>query len=318
MFLRLLGFRYGGVVFCDERLSYIRGFHANRGIPMGCFAPSTEPKAAWAWHHWLTELSPFSAERLSESRSRFVKMLELLKQEGRPNVYIFGTGPSLSLAEFRDFSDGYRIGCNTICKDRELFSHLSPDIVVAGDALYHFSSTAHAQAFMADVESRLSEKPFYFCYPNLFDSFVRRRLQCYQDYLIPIPIGDRFDLTVDMCSEFYLPATGNVLGLLLLPLACQLSKQVKLLGFDGRRPTDEGFWSYANKTSCVALIEEMKVEFPAFFQHFIPASNPEKYAASVHGDALSAALTRAQSKGWSFRMLSPSASPALARLPTDS
>ena len=316
--LRWLGLSYGGIVFGDARLSHVSGFYSNRQIPAAVFTPSTDPMAMWAWHAWLTKLNPFSAERLAESRNRFVRLLDTLKQQSRPNAYVFGTGPSLALAEFRDFSDGYRIACNTVCKDREFFRHLSPDILVAGDALYHFSSTAHAQSFIRDVESRLSERPFYFCYPSLFDSYVRRRLQRFEDYLIPIPIGDRFDLTADMCNEFYLPATGNVLGLLLLPLACQLSKKVKLLGFDGRRPTDQNFWSNADKTSYSSLIDEMKMEFPAFFEHFVPATNPGKYAASVHGDALREALAHAESKGWSFRMLSPSVSPALATLPTES
>lgn len=315
--LRLLGVKYAGVVFCDERLNNVAGFHANRGIPTTCFTPSTDPMAMWAWHHWLSRLNPFTSERLAEARNRLAGVLGRLRQQERQKVYIFGTGPSLSLAEAHDFSDGYRVACNTVCRDREFFARLSPDILVAGDALYHFSSTAHAQSFMADLESRLGEKPFYFCYPSLFDAYVRRRLQRFEDFLIPIPIGDRFDLTADMCTEFYLPATGNVLGLLLLPLACQLSKQVKMLGFDGRRPTDKNFWRNADKTSRADLIDEMKKEFPAFFHHYVPASDPGKYASSVHGDALSEALAHAESKGWSFRMLSPSVSPALARLQTE-
>jgi hypothetical protein len=232
---------------------------------------------------------------------------------GLSKCYIFGIGPSLEKATLIDFTDGYRIVCNTICKDRDLFLKLRPHILVAGDAQYNFSDTRHAQAFLADVELRMEELSFAFCYPALFDAFVRKRLAKFKERLVPIPIGRQLDLTVDMMRNFALPNTGNVLGLLLLPIACQLARDVWMLGFDGRKPTDKLFWANSPKQSYSELVEEMSLEYPAFYDHFAPRDKPTSYVESVHGDALDEAMTSAEKNGWSFTLLSPSTSPALAK-----
>ncbi len=232
--------------------------------------PLRDAAAMWSWHNMIEAISPTPPSRRDESRERFTRLVRDLARLGLRKSYVFGTGPSLAKAETLDFSDGYRIVCNTICKDRGLFARLKPHILVAGDAQYHFSDTRHAQAFLHDVEERMEEVDFVFCYPASFDAFVRRRFAKVEERLIPIPVGSRFDLTTDMTRQFSLPRTGNVLGLLLLPIACQLSKDVWLLGFDGRRPSDKYFWANSAKHSYPALIEEMSLEYPAFYSHFVP------------------------------------------------
>jgi hypothetical protein len=192
---------------------------------------------------------------------------------------------------------------------------LKPHILVAGDALYHFSDTKHAQAFLRDVERRMEESEFVFCYPADFDPFVKRRFEMFENRLIPIPVGNTFNLTADMTREFSLPNTGNVLGLLLLPIACQISRDVQLLGFDGRRQSDDKFWKNSSNHSYPDLIEEMMSEYPAFYDHFVPKTNPYNYVNSVFGDYLDQAMSKAEREGWRFSLLSPSTSPALAKRP---
>ncbi|WP_458868572.1 hypothetical protein, partial [Enterococcus faecium] len=79
---------------------------------------------------------------------------------------------------------------------------------------------------------------------------------------------------------------GNVLNKLLLPLGCNLSKHVGLWGFDGRAPKDQLFWSNSQKQSYTELMPTLQAAHPAFFDHFVPRENPEKYVQSVHGDVL--------------------------------
>jgi len=247
--------------------------------------------------------------------TRFANALSQLFALGLKRCYIFGTGPSLAKAKMFDFSDGYKVVCNTVCKDREFFSSVKPDILVAGDALYHFSDTTHARTFLRDLESRMDESKFLFCYPAYFDPFVRRRFPKFEDRLVPIPVGKTFDLTANITTKFRLPATGNVLGLLLLPIACQLSRDVRLLGFDGRRPNDENFWANSSEHSYPELIREMVSEYPTFYGHYVPKTNPSYYVNSVHGDRLDQAMSKAEHEGWQFTLLSPSTSPALAKRP---
>jgi hypothetical protein len=286
-----------------------------RLLPTYDVDPRREPNAMWNWHYMISALSPTTPQRIEEARMRFANALSQLSAFGLKRCYIFGTGPSLAKAKMLDFNDGYKIVCNTVCRDREFFAKVKPDIFVAGDALYHFSDTAHAQTFLRDVERRMEESEFVFCYPAIFDPFLKRRLRKFEDKLIPIPVGETFDLTADMSTTFRLPATGNVLGLLLLPIACQLSRDVRLLGFDGRRPEDENFWANSSEHSYPELIKEMVLEYPAFYEHYVPKTNPSHYVNSVHGDDLDQAMSKAENQGWQFTLLSPSTSPALAKRP---
>ena len=310
--LRALYLRYGGLLVTGGYRDTAT-LLPTRLLPVAAVDPLLDPMAMWGWHNVIEALSPFTPARLKESKTTFAVLIRGLVSVGLSRCYIFGTGPSLEKAAEMDFTDGFRIICNTICKDRDLFRKLQPHILVAGDALYHFSDTKHAQAFLTDVERRMGEFNFAFCYPAVFDAFVKNRMARFKDRLIPIPIGRELDLTVDMTQMFALPNTGNVLGLLLLPIACQLAKEIWMLGFDGRKPTDKLFWTNSTKHSYPELVEEMSLEYPAFYHHFVPSDKPRTYVESVHGDALDQAMTIAEQNGWSFTLLSPSTSPALAK-----
>lgn len=310
--LRALYLRYGALLVTGGYRDTVTLLPI-RLLPVAAVDPLLDPMAMWGWHNVIEALSPCTPARLKESRTTFGVLIRGLVSVGLGKCYIFGTGPSLNKAADMDFKDGYRIICNTICKDRDLVLKLQPHILVAGDALYHFSDTKHAKAFLTDVELRMEECNFAFCYPAIFDAFVTNRLARFKDRLIPIPYGKRFDLTVDMMQNFTLPNTGNVLGLLLLPIGCQLAKEIWMLGFDGRKPTDKLFWTNSTQHSYPEFVEEMRVEYPAFYNHFVPSDKPRAYVESVHGDALDQAMTIAEQNGWSFTLLSPSTSPALAK-----
>jgi hypothetical protein len=229
-------------------------------------------------------------------------------------AYVFGTGPSLARAIARDFSDGYRIVCNTIVRDRSLWQHLDPHFIVAGDALYHFSAEPFAVAFRRDLAHRLAESHTTFVYPQRFDAFVRRELAGqFDDRLIPIRMGRSRNIHNVIEQQFKLPDMGNALNLLLLPLACALSRDIGLWGFDGRAPSDQLFWSNSRQHSYPEHLPGLKAAFPAFFSHNVPAGDEQKYARKVHGEPLERALSRAERAGWRFEMLHPSWTETLQR-----
>jgi heat shock protein HspQ len=264
----------------------------------------------------LVKLSVYCASEkvdLAGSRARFISYVDSLRKQQLDKAYVFGTGPSLERAEQVNWSDGYRIVCNTIVRDPVLWHHINPHFIVAGDALYHFSYTKFARCFREDLAKRLAETNTFFVYPVLFHQIVARELGQYADRLFPIPKSYHTDIHVDLTKEFCLPGLGNVLPSLLLPLACTLSKNVFLWGFDGRAPKDQLFWSNSSKHSYPELLPELVEAFPAFFKHLVPDDDPLKYVKSVHGDNLEMSLQDAENAGWGFHMMHESWTPTFQK-----
>jgi hypothetical protein len=280
--------------------------------------PRFDAHAAWSWHTALARSVRRPGGQRKAAQQAFCSLIERLRARHLQRVYVFGTGPSLAQADVRDFHDGYRIVCNTIVRDGALMKHIKPDIIVAADALYHFSDTEHAKAFRTDLKARMSESDLTFCYPDAFEAFVRQEFREFGERCIAISGGGPPDLTRDLCNDFRLPSLGNVLGLILLPLACNLAKEVRLLGFDGRKPGDKLFWSNSERHSYPTLVEQMSREYPAFYDTHVPKNNPLAYVRNVQGDKLDAAMTAAEKSGWRFVMLAPSTSPALEKRPLES
>lgn len=268
---------------------------------------------AWNWFGLVMALRPeFFREEVRKAEGRFHK-LALHLREGYKKCYIFGTGGSLERAGEHDWSDGIRVVSNTIVKDGSLWRHVDPHVIVAGDALYHFGHTEFAISFRKDLACRMRETQTFFIYPAMFHDLVLRELGEFSDRLIPIPIGDKRSSIQDLISDFELPFMGNVLNLLLLPVACTLSKDVYLWGFDGRAPDDKMFWKNSSKHFYQEHVAKLQAAHPAFFELHVPKSNPEKYVKTVHGDKLEQDLSEAESRGWRFTLLHKSWTETLQR-----
>jgi hypothetical protein len=272
----------------------------------------TNPTEAWDWFEAEVYLngSPDKATSLARYQAWKGKLTGL----GFDRAYAFGTGPSLASAMEHDWRNGYRIVCNTIVRDAELWHHIDPHAVVAADALYHFGPTEFARTFRRDLLTRLRESPeTVFIYPDIFHSLVAREIDIEPHRLIPIEKGTSQFVHSSIASNFTLPGLGNVLNLMLLPIACDLAKNVDLWGFDGRAPDDKLFWANSSRHSYPELMGTLQASHPAFFDHFVPKHDPENYVRLVHGDVLEYCLSQAEQAGWHFKMLHHSWTPTLEK-----
>jgi hypothetical protein len=271
----------------------------------------TNPMDAWQFHDVLEIFRRKNKTDLKNNRSILINKLQHMHNLNQ-NCYIFGTGSSLERAYLQNFERGFKIVCNTIVKDKNLMEYLKPDIIVAGDALYHFSDSLFARAFRKDLCARLEEnQELIFVYPELFTSFVEKELNKFSNRIFGIPQGLEESITYDIKRKFELPAFGNVLNLLLLPLACSVSKRIYLWGFDGRSPDDVDFWKNSTKHFYQDLIELQKVEHRAFYDKFIPKGNEQDYVLQVHGDKLEEVLSMAEECDFKFYMMHSSYTTAL-------
>jgi len=263
----------------------------------------TNPIDGWEWIS-LANLCSGCKPDIKISKIKFIQNINKLKAQGLNKCYIFGTGPSLEKAIDCNFSDGYRVVCNTIVKDKLLWKHLDPNFIVAGDAIYHFGHTTCARMFRKDLLDRMQETPnTYFLYPQEFHTIVYRQFKLIEDRLIPVPIGSYRYYHNDLVESFALPALGNVLQLLLLPLACTLSKNIYLWGFDGRAPHDKLFWSNSEKHSYSDHLPELQKEHPKFYEYFTPKDEPNKYINDNFGDEMEKLLQLAEARGFHFTLM---------------
>lgn len=273
------------------------------------------PDDGWQWHHALEKYT-YKSESINKAVDRslgnFKHYLSTIPKCDK--AYIIGTGPSLSKARETDWSDGYRIVCNTIVKDPEMWKHVNPHFIVAGDAIYHFGCNDFAISFIEDLKKRLGESNTYFIYPFYFHPFVKRVLREFDEKLIPIPTVKRDLIHISLLFDFRIPDDiGNVLNLLLLPLACTLSKYVYLFGFDGRAPNDKLFWSNSSKHTYEDKLGEIIKQHPKFFEYNVPKQGETKYVNEVHGERLEKILNIAEKEGWSFVMMHKSWTETLNR-----
>jgi len=265
--------------------------------------PRSNPLAAWEGCD-VADLFYTESPAISYMKINIRKQFEPLRKENLGVSYLFGTGNSLSDASNFDWSDGYRIVCNTIVKSESTWKSLNPHIIVAADGLYHFSQSSHARKFRSDLIARFRERPALFVYPVRFHAIVSQELQEFSDWLMPMPEGNHESLSVSIDEAGGSPkGIGNILNILLLPIGCSLAKDVRLIGFDGRKAEDKLFWTNSATHSYPDLIEELHREYPAFFQDHVPTNDPLKYVRTYHGDALENRLVEAESLGWQFSLL---------------
>ncbi|MEH3138881.1 MAG: hypothetical protein PGN37_01625 [Mycobacterium kyogaense] len=307
-------FMSAGLATADEN-SLVK--FARRALPwVADLDYESNPYDGWEFADLITQLSGDAwRDHVENAHATLVGHIRRLQADDGRAAYLFGTGPSLQLARKRAFDDGTVIACNTIVRDPDLWNHLKPSFLVAGDAIYHFGSTPHSLAFRADALRRIdeSEGRTLFVYPAMFDAIVRPEFKAVEQSLIPIPIGLHTDITVDLSKNFSLPKVGNVLNHLLLPVGCTVSKDLRLWGFDGRGPQDVGFWSNSDRHSYPELMQGIRDAHPAFFADFIPKGNENQYVSTVHGDFLDERLTEAEGRGFRFEMLHKSWTPTLQK-----
>jgi len=273
--------------------------------------PRTDPLEAWHWHRIMRDcVGP--APDPAEARRRLSGHIERNRLRDYDKCYVFATGPSLARAVERDWSDGARVVCNTIVRDKMLWSHIRPHFIVAADAAYHFGFTAHAKAFRADLNARLGETETLFLYPAEFHSLCWREFRERRARLVPVPETSHKDLDNDLLRRFEFPGLGNVIARLLV-VASTVSDNIFLWGFDGRGPKDKLFWQNSDKHSYPELIDGLKTAYPAFFSHYLPRDDKQAYIRNYFGDELDERLTAAEHHGKKFVMMHKSWTPTLQK-----
>jgi len=241
--------------------------------------------------------------RLEASRERFFAWYG--SAEPKEKVYLLATGPSLSRVEEFDLSDGYVIACNSIAANLEVLEHASPDFLAAADPVFHFGPSRYAQAFRENLARTARRFGYRLVTVDTYSPVVTRHLRLPPESVFELPIrGDQRLLRLD--RSWTVPSTANVLTLLMLPLAFTLARTILILGADGRRPDEHGFWEHARTPPLDDVSVTVHECHPAFF-----AKRDYSDYYRAHCNTLERQIETIERAGGVVRSLTPSFIPAL-------
>ncbi|MCB9767604.1 MAG: hypothetical protein H6752_05355 [Candidatus Omnitrophica bacterium] len=225
-FLRLLGKRISYVAIDDEQ---------------------GREYAHYCELNWWVLSPPKRRAVCHQSKLRFIAHVEELKKTGLKKAYVFGNGPSLETSFDYDFSDGFRIMCNSVVNNIPLLDHVKPHFVVAGDPVNHFGCSTYAAKYRENLWKALDERPdMYLVVPDFHGYPLIANFPQYEERMFIIPMKAKV-VNFDLTREYRIPMFWSVLNALMIPVACTLSDEIYTLGCDGmsRDRDNEDFWAHA-------------------------------------------------------------------------
>lgn len=258
----------------------------------------------WATFLWRLQKNIIIEQQRAEAQENFNLFLNNIPSYSKS--YIFGTGPSLDKAFEFDFTDGYRIVCNTIVKNSELMNYIDPHFIVAADSIFHFGNNLHAYQFRKDLTNQLLNRDIRFLTNERYFPIFTHYSPMLKSKTIPLRAGLK-GIHMNYRKELAYTHLHNILNSMLLPLASSLSDEIFLLGFDGRNSDDEGFWQNSDKNAYNDLKPTIVKAHPAFFK-----INYEDYAMT-QSDSAEQVLKMGEKEGKRYFCLNKTTNRALMK-----
>ncbi len=240
------------------------------------------------------------------------RVLDRIRREvaGRPAA-VFGTGPSLDLVDWADFTDHVNILCNSTVGNPSILAAADPALIAAADPVFHSSYGTHAVRFRRELAMALAETDAWFVCPTRDAPLYRHYLPTeVADRVLTVPLSPRIDFNLDLCSVLEVKSTANILTLLLVPLACTLSRSVTIAGCDGKPTSSDYFWTHSQQVQFDAELLATKQPFAGFFDIDYDAYYEEHLAM------LTALVEQADVQFVSLVNATPSHIPVLQRITT--
>lgn len=176
--------------------------------------------------------------------------LDALLARGGPgkSCFVLATGPSAAMVDPATVDADLRITCNSAVADEELMTQLKPDMLVFSDPVFHFGPSRYAAKFREDLYRLVDSTDVLLGATDHWAKILlahrpdlaERLLILHVDPASPWRWPTRDDLTVRL--------TGNVLTVLMLPLAFAVADEVRIAGCDGRKASEKYFWKHNKRT----------------------------------------------------------------------
>jgi len=270
--------------------------------------------SAWRIHDDVQYHGSFylkSMEEYFDSSAAISRLKEyLIKLKSHPNserCIVAGTGPSLKYAYSLDeLGSSIVITCNSALRNKTLMSVLQPHIVCATDPIFHAGWGQYASEFRNVLLERMREFNFilivptrdYHIYYRFLPIDLHSRLCCYQ-------LENLENFNINLIDKAEVKSTPNVLTNIMLPLAASLSRQISIIGCDGKKESSNYFWGHDPSSQINQHMVDIQKEFKGFFN-----IDYDKYY-SDHCNSLNELLIAMEAIGIQISSRSPSYIPCL-------
>lgn len=248
------------------------------------------------------------------SCQKFIRFAHQVSTKNFKKATVFATGPSIEDFKKYDYTGSLNIYCNSTILNSGLLTVAPPLVLTFADPIFHFGASDYAETFRAScIAFMRANSDCVILIPMKYYALAMALFSDFKQRIIGIPFTKNKPINFEITRDnFYTYTTANILTLSLLPVATTFSKNVRLIGCDGREVTDDGyFWGHGNS---VQLNDKMKIiqrAHPGFFD----IDYNEYYFEHCHN--LSRMLMMAESQGWQFSHLGDSFIPALAARPAE-
>jgi hypothetical protein len=194
--------------------------------------------------------------------------LKKINNEIKKNkILLCGSGPSIDGIDI-NFENYDVMICNSIVKNKNFLNQAKPKYLMFGDPIFHPGPSKYAEKFRDDVRFLIEEyntqiftlSRDYAIYKNVFENK-------YLNNFSFVPMKKTKEYNSNLLENFYIKGTGNILTLLMFPIAYSLYDEIVLAGFDGRKKEENSYyWKHSKKNQYDDLLEEIKFIHSGYFK----------------------------------------------------
>lgn len=202
-------------------------------------------------------------DALERGKEKFISLKSEIKNK---KVLLCGSGPSIDSLEV--ISKQYDVMiCNSIVKNHEFLKKSKPKYLCFADPIFHPGPSKYAEQFRKDVKKVIEDfNPTIFTllrdYPLYSELFSSDELDNF--IFLPMQKSEKYNYEIE--KEFYIKGSGNILTLLMFPVAFNLYNQIDLAGFDGKKiKDDQYYWKHSSQNQYEKLLEDIKFVHPGYF-----------------------------------------------------
>lgn len=227
---------------------------------------------------------------------------------GIDSAYVFATGPSLDEAyDFEFPEDSLKIVCNSIVNSDDLLSHIDPDVLVFSDPVFHFGPNQYAHEFREDAVETIREYDCVAAIPDFQRSLLTGHYRDIVDHVVGFDYIKSDEPLYPAHDSLTVKSTGNIMTLLMLPIASALADDVYIIGADGREEDESYFWEHNDDAQYDDKLMQTVVDtHPSFFRDRIYTDYYEQ-----HDETLTEMIEHGESRGVEYTSLTESYIPCL-------